>query len=56
MDVADLEAHCAAKPGAWPDNPWGHELPVYKVGAGERGKIFAFLGRRRRRDQGGGHP
>jgi predicted DNA-binding protein (MmcQ/YjbR family) len=45
MDVADLEAHCAAKPGAWPDNPWGHELPVYKVGPPERGKIFAFLGR-----------
>lgn len=45
MDPADLEAHCAAKPGAWADNPWGHELPVYKVGAGERGKIFAFLGR-----------
>ncbi|WP_457206106.1 MmcQ/YjbR family DNA-binding protein [Nocardioides sp. P5_C9_2] len=45
MDATDLEAHCATKPGAWPDNPWGHELPVYKVGAGERGKIFAFLGR-----------
>ena len=37
-------AHCLAKPGAWPDNPWEHEHPVIKVGEGERGKIFAFLG------------
>lgn len=36
-------AHCLAKPGAWPDNPWEHEHPVVKVGPGERGKIFAFL-------------
>lgn len=36
-------AHCLAKPGAWPDDPWGHEHPVVKVGPGERGKIFAFL-------------
>jgi predicted DNA-binding protein (MmcQ/YjbR family) len=36
--------HCLAKPGAWPDNPWDHEHPVVKVGPGERGKIFAFLG------------
>ena len=39
-----MQAHCLAKPGAWPDNPWGHEHPVIKVGPGERGKIFAFLG------------
>ncbi len=37
-------AHCLAKPGAWPDSPWDHEHPVVKVGPGERGKIFAFLG------------
>lgn len=37
-------AHCLAKPGAWPDNPWDHDYPVVKVGEGERGKIFAFLG------------
>lgn len=37
--------HCLALPGAWPDNPWDHEFPVAKVGEGERGKIFAFLGR-----------
>ncbi|MDP3891887.1 MAG: MmcQ/YjbR family DNA-binding protein [Nocardioides sp.] len=36
--------HCLAKPGAWPDTPWDHEHPVVKVGEGERGKIFAFLG------------
>lgn len=40
-----MQEHCATKPGAWPDNPWDHEHPVFKVGAGERGKIFAFLAR-----------
>lgn len=45
MDADHLLAHCLAKPGAWADNPWDHELPVIKVGPGERGKIFAFLGR-----------
>jgi predicted DNA-binding protein (MmcQ/YjbR family) len=33
-------AHCLAKPGAWPDDPWGHAEPVIKV----HDKIFAFLG------------
>lgn len=44
MDAASLLAHCLALPGAWPDNPWDHEHPVVKVGPGERGKIFAFVG------------
>ena len=44
MDVATLAAHCLAKPGAWPDNPWDHEHPVVKVGSAPVGKIFAFLG------------
>ncbi|SDD02803.1 MmcQ/YjbR family DNA-binding protein [Nocardioides lianchengensis] len=44
MDVETLQAHCLAKPGAWADNPWDHEHPVVKVGPGERGRIFAFLG------------
>jgi len=44
VDVAALQAHCLALPGAWPDNPWEHDHPVIKVGPGERGKIFAFLG------------
>jgi predicted DNA-binding protein (MmcQ/YjbR family) len=45
MDVEQMTAHCAAKPGAWPDWPWEeHGHPVFKVGPGERGKIFAFLG------------
>ncbi|KAB2807567.1 hypothetical protein F9L07_26425 [Pimelobacter simplex] len=44
MDIADLQAHCLAHPGAWADNPWDHELPVIKVGPAERAKIFAFLG------------
>ena len=44
MDAAAMLAHCLAKPGAWPDFPWDNEYPVIKVGPGERGKIFAFLG------------
>lgn len=44
MDVERMQAYCLAKPGAWPDRPWDHEYPVIKVGEGERGKIFAFLG------------
>ena len=39
-----MQEHCLAKPGAWADFPWEHEHPVIKVGEGERGKIFAFLG------------
>jgi predicted DNA-binding protein (MmcQ/YjbR family) len=39
-----LRTHCAAKPGAWEDHPWGET--VFKVGE----KIFAFLGTP---DQGG---
>jgi predicted DNA-binding protein (MmcQ/YjbR family) len=44
VDVARMQAHCLAKPGAWADNPWDHDHPVVKVGPGEAGKIFAFLG------------
>ena len=44
VDVDALSDYCLTKPGAWADNPWDHEHPVIKVGAGERGKIFAFLG------------
>lgn len=36
---ADLVAHCLAKPGAWPDDPWGDGV-VVKV----HERIFAFLG------------
>jgi predicted DNA-binding protein (MmcQ/YjbR family) len=44
VDVTELQAYCLTKPGAWPDNPWDHDHPVIKVGSGEGGKIFAFLG------------
>jgi predicted DNA-binding protein (MmcQ/YjbR family) len=57
VDVETLRAYCLGKAGAWPDWPWGggpddqgnafpseHDHPVIKVGEGERGKIFAFLG------------
>jgi len=43
MDRAAVEALCAALPGAWPDTPWESDL-VYKIGPGQRGKIFCFLG------------
>jgi predicted DNA-binding protein (MmcQ/YjbR family) len=57
MDSAAMRAYCLDKPGAWEDWPWGagpaddgssrssgHDHPVIKVGPGEAGKIFAFLG------------
>ena len=44
MDVGRMQDLCARMPGAWPDNPWDHEHPVFKVGPAEKGKIFAFLG------------
>ena len=37
-----LLEYALAKPGSWPDNPWGHEHPVVKVG--QPGKIFLFVG------------
>ena len=42
MDAQHLLEHALAKPGAWPDNPWGHDHPVVKVG--DPGKIFLFVG------------
>ncbi len=44
MTPEEMLAYCLAKPGAWPDNPWGHEHPVVKV----HDKIFAFVGSDRR--------
>ena len=43
MDHGDVQTLCESLPGAWPDTPWEDDL-VYKVGPGERGKIFCFLG------------
>ena len=40
MTPEEMLKHCLALPGAWPDNPWGHEQPVVKV----HDKIFAFVG------------
>lgn len=39
----EIASYALAKPGAWPDSPWENDR-VAKVGPGERGKIFAFLG------------
>jgi predicted DNA-binding protein (MmcQ/YjbR family) len=38
-----LRDYALSKPGAWPDQPWDGDH-VAKVGEGERGKIFSFLG------------
>ena len=38
-----LLGYCLGKPGAWEDEPWEDHV-VAKVGPGERGKIFAFVG------------
>lgn len=43
MTPEQLLAYCLAKPGAWEDEPWDGDV-VAKVGPGERGKIFAFIG------------
>ena len=42
MTPQELLAYALEKPGAWPDNPWGHDHPVVKVG--QPGKIFLFVG------------
>jgi predicted DNA-binding protein (MmcQ/YjbR family) len=39
----ELRDHALSKPGAWLDQPWEGDS-VAKVGEGDRGKIFAFLG------------
>ena len=42
MTPQQLLEYTRSKPGAWPDNPWGHEHPVVKEG--RPGKIFLFIG------------
>lgn len=44
MDHDEAVRICESMPGAWPDNPWGPEGLVYKIGPAERAKIFCFLG------------
>jgi predicted DNA-binding protein (MmcQ/YjbR family) len=39
----ELRDYALSKPGAWLDQPWEGDV-VAKVGEGDRGKIFAFLG------------
>ncbi len=40
MTAEELAAYALAKPGAWPDSPWGEDHGVAKVAD----RIFAFLG------------
>ncbi|SFR93431.1 Predicted DNA-binding protein, MmcQ/YjbR family [Microbacterium sp. cf046] len=43
MIPEDVRAYCAAKWGAWEDQPWEGDV-VFKVGPDARGKIFVFFG------------
>ena len=43
MTPDQLRDYALSKPGVWPDQPWEGDV-VAKVGEGERGRIFAFLG------------
>ena len=43
MSPVQVRAYCEAKWGAWEDQPWEGDV-VFKVGPGERGKIFVFFG------------
>jgi predicted DNA-binding protein (MmcQ/YjbR family) len=43
MTPEELATYALGKAGAWPDTPWEDDT-VAKVGPGERGRIFAFLG------------
>lgn len=43
MTPEKLLEYCLTKPGAWEDEPWDGDI-VAKVGPGEKGKIFAFMG------------
>ena len=45
MDVTQMRELCAGFPGAWPDNPWDHEHPVFKVAPGCRGRTGRPAGR-----------
>ena len=40
VERSAVVAYCLAKPGAWPDSPWGEGHSVAKVGD----KIFCFFG------------
>src|ERR1044071_2922103 len=43
MTHADFEQFILALPGAWLDYPFGPEVAVYKVGEGDKGKMFALI-------------
>lgn len=43
MTPEEIHEYCAAKPGAWIDQPWAGDI-VFKVGPRDRAKIFVFYG------------
>lgn len=43
MTHKELEDYLLGLPGAWLDFPFGEKVSVYKVGAEEKGKMFALI-------------
>ena len=43
MTHKDLETFLLSLPGAWLDYPFGEDVSVYKVGEGDKAKIFALI-------------
>ena len=43
MTHKELEEYLLSFPGTWLDFPFGEEVSVYKVGEGEKGKMFALI-------------
>ena len=56
VDVAQMQAYCLAKPGAWPDNPWEPRAPGDQGRAGGAGQDLRLPRRRRRGRQERAHP
>ncbi len=43
MTHKELEAYFLSLPGAWLDFPFGEKVSVYKVGQGDKAKMFALI-------------
>jgi predicted DNA-binding protein (MmcQ/YjbR family) len=43
MDHRTVETYILSMPNAWLDYPFGEDVAVYKVGAGDTSKMFALI-------------
>lgn len=43
MNHAELEKYILSKQGSWLDYPFGEGVAVYKVGEGNKGRMFALI-------------